>query len=448
MDKDLAKILKALLIPAAMNLLMWASFLVQEFQEVRLNFLGIIPKRIDGLAGIATTIFVHSNLDHILSNSIPFIILAWALFYFYSEFSIKALVLMWLTTGLYVWIIGEPNGVHVGASGLVYALAAFHIASSLLRKVYAIMAFALLVVFLYGSMVWGFFPELFPKQNISWESHLMGTVAGIVAAFYFRKSGIQKPVHDFGDDDELDDGFTNNHLKINYINPSIENTHDSHNPSTRVKREILRESCVETFEEALAAEKNGAQRIELCSNLENDGLTPDYELIKSVKANLSIPIKVMIRPRSGNFTYSDDELETMETQINFCKENQIWGVVIGVLKDDNSIDIEAVERLAKLAYPMNITFHKAIDQTENPINEMVKLIGLVDSILTSGKSATALGGAELINQMTEISKGGISIIAAGKITTDNLHIVVRTLKTNEFHGRKIIPLTNPHDEFI
>lgn len=186
---------------------MWFVFLLQHILPFEPAILGIHPHHFDTIWGIATTIFVHGNLSHIISNSIPFLILGWALFYYYPEFALKSLVMMWLTTGLWVWFFGRDS-YHIGASGLVYALAFFHIMSALLRRVFGLLAFAMLVIFLYGGMIWGFFPELFPTQNISWESHLMGAIAGVVYAVYFRKSGVQrKSYFDDDDDEEEDDEF-------------------------------------------------------------------------------------------------------------------------------------------------------------------------------------------------------------------------------------------------
>jgi len=201
LDKELKNILSALIWPGLIVLLMWLVFFLERQIPFNPALLGIHPLHADGLLGIFTAVFVHGSYSHIISNSLPLLFLAWALFYYYPEFAGKALMLMWLTTGLWVWFFARDD-YHIGASGLVYALAFFHIASALLRRVYKLMAFAMAVIFLYGGMVWGFFPELFPKERISWESHLMGAVAGLVYAFYYRKTGVQK-VELYDDDDDF-----------------------------------------------------------------------------------------------------------------------------------------------------------------------------------------------------------------------------------------------------
>jgi len=110
--------------------------------------------------------------------------------------------LCWLVTGLWVWIFAVDTGTHIGASGVVYALATFHFTGGLLRREPRMMAFSLLVVFLYGGLVWGISPDFFPGKNISWQSHLLGGVAGIVIAFAFRSEGPQKKVYEWDEDDE------------------------------------------------------------------------------------------------------------------------------------------------------------------------------------------------------------------------------------------------------
>lgn len=203
MEQDLKSLLKALVWPVFLWLAMLVIFLLQEFYDLDFRILAVHPQHIDGLLGILGSPFLHLNWGHIFSNSIPFLVLGWALFFFYKEFAFKALFWMWVSTGFWVWIFASP-GYHLGASGVVYALAFFHISSGIIRKVYGLLAFGMLVIFLYGGLIWGFFPELFPKERISWESHLMGAIAGIAFAIYYRKSGIQKE-EKFWDDEEDDE---------------------------------------------------------------------------------------------------------------------------------------------------------------------------------------------------------------------------------------------------
>jgi membrane associated rhomboid family serine protease len=192
MDLELRKILKALPIPVLMVVSMIALFIATQMNWIDLRYLAIQPMHAEGLKGTVLSVFGHADIQHLISNSIPMLLLAWALFYYYKEFAWKGFILMWLLSGFWVWFTAR-NSYHVGASGLVYALASFHILSALLRRVFRLMAFAMLVIFLYGGMIWGFFPEFFPERSISWEGHLMGAVAGIIVAIYYRNQGMQRP---------------------------------------------------------------------------------------------------------------------------------------------------------------------------------------------------------------------------------------------------------------
>ncbi len=206
------------------------------------------------------------------------------------------------------------------------------------------------------------------------------------------------------------------------------------------KNQLILEACVETFEQALNAEINGANRIELCGDLSVGGISPDFALIKKCKAHLSIPIMVMIRPRGGNFIYSAEEFNQMKAEIIFCKNLGIAGVVFGLLDLNNKINIEQVAELTQLAHPLEVTFHKAIDEVVNPIEELEKLIkiGGITRVLTSGKARTALEGSELIRNMIQSSNSQITILSAGKITAENLENVHLHINGKEYHGKKIV----------
>lgn len=209
---------------------------------------------------------------------------------------------------------------------------------------------------------------------------------------------------------------------------------------------ILKEACVETLEEAINAEADGANRIELCSALEVDGLTPDYALTKQILKNISIPVKVMIRPRAGNFIYDEWELNKMKAEIHLFKELKIRGVVFGILDNENHLKLEEIEMLAQMASPLEVTIHKAIDLCPDPVYETGRLLKLqnITSILTSGKAKTAMEGKETIKEMMKISDGSIKIIAAGKVTNLNLMSVHYAIGTEEYHGRRIVGNINQY----
>lgn len=203
---------------------------------------------------------------------------------------------------------------------------------------------------------------------------------------------------------------------------------------------MIKEACVETLAEARAAEKLGANRIELCSHLDLDGLTPSPELIQETLSSLTIPVKVMIRPRGGNFVYSEAELKIMEDEIDQCKSMGVTEVVFGVLNEQNEIDLESTTRLAKRASPMKVTFHKAIDDTPDILAALnqLKSISEVTSILTSGGESTALEGSQVLKKMVQLSGDRLIIIPAGRITDENINEVHASIGATEYHGRRIV----------
>tara|TARA_B100000519_G_C14101940_1_gene371477 strand:- start:155 stop:787 length:633 start_codon:yes stop_codon:yes gene_type:complete len=203
---------------------------------------------------------------------------------------------------------------------------------------------------------------------------------------------------------------------------------------------IIKEACVEGYQEAMLAEKLGADRIELCSHLDKDGLTPERETILDVLSSISIPIKIMIRPRSGNFVYNKKEIYQMEEEISFCKTNGVKEVVFGVLDTQNRIDMDLVKRLTNISYPMRVTFHKAIDCSDNIKEAFEQLIKCkaVTSVLTSGKGKFVLENRTLIKEIIQLYKDKINIILAGGITNDNLDKIHKTFHCIEYHGKKIV----------
>ena len=203
---------------------------------------------------------------------------------------------------------------------------------------------------------------------------------------------------------------------------------------------IIKEACVEGYQEAMLAEKLGADRIELCSHLDKDGLTPERETILDVLSSISVPIKIMIRPRSGNFVYNKKDIYQMEEEISFCKTNGVKEVVFGVLDTQNRIDMDLVKRLTNISYPMRVTFHKAIDCSDNIKEAFEQLIKCkaVTSVLTSGKGKFVLENRTLIKEIIKLYKDKINIILGGGITNDNLDKIHKTFYCNEYHGKKIV----------
>ncbi|SFF07446.1 copper homeostasis protein CutC [Sunxiuqinia elliptica] len=202
---------------------------------------------------------------------------------------------------------------------------------------------------------------------------------------------------------------------------------------------MIKEACIENFTQALAAQQAGADRVELCENLAVGGTTPSYGTIKACMEKLEIPPFVMIRPRGGDFTYSAEELEIMQEDIDRCKELRVPAVVFGLLTADGEIDVANTRMLVERARPMQVTFHKAFDELANPLAGIDTLVELgVDRLLTSGTKATAKEGTKILNQLIERANGKLTIVAAGKVTRDNLADLSQAIQTTEFHGKAIV----------
>ncbi len=190
--------LHSLVIPAAFVVAFWIVEIIKITLHVEVVKLGVYPRHLKGLPGILFSPFIHSGFNHLMSNSIPFFILFFMLIYYYRRISYQIFIFLYLLTGLTIWITGREAW-HIGASGVVYALAAFHFVSGIIRNDVRLLTFSVVVVFLYGGLIWGIFP-IDPK--ISWEGHLWGAISGIALAFYYRKYIIRRDKFDWEDEED------------------------------------------------------------------------------------------------------------------------------------------------------------------------------------------------------------------------------------------------------
>lgn len=172
----------AAIFPAVLAALVGIAFWLHFHFQFDWAKYGVLPRSINGLVGIFTAPLVHSSLEHLINNLIPLFILGWLLRYFYTNLFFRVLAIGWLLNGIWTWSFARPL-FHIGASGIVYMLAFFLFLSGILRKNNRLATVSLLMVFLYGGLVWGVFPL---KEGISWESHLTGAFAGLVLAIYYK----------------------------------------------------------------------------------------------------------------------------------------------------------------------------------------------------------------------------------------------------------------------
>lgn len=194
------------------------------------------------------------------------------------------------------------------------------------------------------------------------------------------------------------------------------------------------EICASTYQSAINAEKAGAHRIELCSELAIGGITPSYGLLKAVVESLSIPIFVLIRPRSGNFTYSEAEFDIMKMNIQLCKDLGCAGIVSGVLNKDGTIDVDRTNTLIELSKPLPFVFHRAFDRTPDPFEAIEQLMELgVDRVLTSGQETSAEKGVDLLVQLKGKTNDRMTILPGGGINSENI-MTFRAAGFSEVHA--------------
>jgi len=188
----------SLIFPAVFVFLIWMIEIIEQISGLSFVKFGVYPLHLKGLVGILFSPLIHSDFNHLISNSIPFFILSFVLVYFYRRISYRIFIQMYILAGLCVWLAGREAW-HIGASGVVYALAAFHFVSGIIRNDTRLLTISVVVVFLYGGMVWGMLPI---NPDVSWEGHLWGAVSGVVLALYYRKYIIRRDKFDWEDEED------------------------------------------------------------------------------------------------------------------------------------------------------------------------------------------------------------------------------------------------------
>ncbi len=181
--EELSKFAKSLVIPFAFILLLWAIYFSQVTFDLPYIQYGILPRKLSGLIGILSAPLIHANIPHLLSNTPTLLILSIAVMYFYPSSSLKVFAVIYILTGILVWLFAR-EAYHIGASGIIYGLLGFLFFSGIFRRDNRSIALALLVTFIYGGLVWGILPGV---KEISWESHLFGGITGIIVSFIYRK---------------------------------------------------------------------------------------------------------------------------------------------------------------------------------------------------------------------------------------------------------------------
>ncbi|MEX0983124.1 MAG: rhomboid family intramembrane serine protease [Bacteroidales bacterium] len=194
------RVLNSLFFPVVFLVLIWFIKLVEIYLGTDFIDAGVMPRKVRGLQGILFSPLIHGDWKHLFDNSIPIFLLSFALFYFYRGIAFTIYVFIYIIGGAILWMIGR-DAYHIGASGIIYGLAAFLFLSGVIRKVRHLMAISLLVVFLYGSLIWGLLPF---DYEVSWEGHISGAVVGIALAILYRDQGPEpeKPSWELEEEEE------------------------------------------------------------------------------------------------------------------------------------------------------------------------------------------------------------------------------------------------------
>jgi copper homeostasis protein len=198
---------------------------------------------------------------------------------------------------------------------------------------------------------------------------------------------------------------------------------------------ILFESCLDSVEAAIASERGGAGRLELCAGLDVAGLTPPIELVQACTAAVTIPVRVMVRPRAGQFIYDRSDVDVMVRTIGKIAAAGASGIVTGALRPNATVDVDAMRRLIDAVGPLPVTFHRAIDATRDLDEALDALMELgVDRVLTSGGASTALEGVETIARLVARAGDRVTIIAGGSVRANNVAEIVRRTGVRDVHA--------------
>jgi len=197
------RLINSIIYPFIFVCLLWLIMIFQYVSHINLGGFGVFPRHVDGLIGIITMPLIHANYSHLISNTLPFLILGSGLNYFYPDIATRVWAIIYILTGTLVWLFARTSE-HIGASGIIYGLAAFLLFEGIFRKDIRLMAISLLVTIFYGGIIWGVFPG---NPQVSWEGHLFGALSGIFAAYIYKKKGAKPHKHDWeNEEDKEEDG--------------------------------------------------------------------------------------------------------------------------------------------------------------------------------------------------------------------------------------------------
>jgi copper homeostasis protein len=209
-------------------------------------------------------------------------------------------------------------------------------------------------------------------------------------------------------------------------------------------KDCIIEVCVDSLESAMAAERGGARRVELCSSLLEGGVTPSAGLIATARKRLSIGLHITIRPRAGDFCYDAEEIDVMRRDVLMAKQLGVDGVVFGILDVDGNVDIQKTRELVDLARPLQTTYHRAFDMSADLSRSLEQVVETgANRILTSGGAQSALEGAATLHSLVELSNERVIIMAGGGINAQNVQTVLDKTGAREIHAGLRTPIASP-----
>ncbi len=210
-DKSNKHIFSIIFLPLLFVIIIWCVKIIEYVFNFSLIHFGVLAKELSGIKGIIFYPFIHNDWNHLLNNTFPVFILLIMLFVFYRKIAIQIFSYLFLISGVLLWLIGRPDSYHIGASGIIFGLASFLITSGIVRKNPKLSSISLLVIFLYGSLIWGIFPF---KINMSWEGHLSGFLTGILLAVFYRKKGPKRKKYSWEEEEEIVEEVNNSSINL------------------------------------------------------------------------------------------------------------------------------------------------------------------------------------------------------------------------------------------
>jgi copper homeostasis protein len=209
-------------------------------------------------------------------------------------------------------------------------------------------------------------------------------------------------------------------------------------------KQIVVEVCVDSVASAVAAERGGAQRVELCSDLLEGGLTPSLGLLGVVRSRVSIAVHPIIRPRPADFCYSDEEFECMQRDVELAKSEGANGVVLGILQPDGKVDVRRTQQLVELARPLSVTFHRAFDMSADLVEALEDVCATgADRVLTSGGRQECLQGLGTVAGLVKQARHRITIMAGGRIRINDAATIIEQTGVTEIHVGLATPVSSP-----